>query len=134
MTLPTQVFTVTRADLVRYADASGDHNPIHIDPAAAAQSPFGTTIAHGYLTLSLVVPLMAQYFEVTDVGTAVNYGLDKLRFPAPVPVGSRIRTSSVINEVAEIKGGVQVHVQTTFEVEGGTKPAVVAQMLLRYYA
>ena len=131
---PSSWRTITQADVQQFADLTGDHNPIHIDPAAAASSPFGTTIAHGYLTLSLVVPLMAEYFEVTDVGTAVNYGLDKLRFPAPVPVGSRIRTSSVISNVTDIKGGVQVHVQTTFEVEGGTKPAVVAQMLLRYYA
>ena len=93
-----------------------------------------TTIAHGYLTLSLVVPLMAEVFEVTDLGTGVNYGVDRLRFPTPVPVGSRIRVSVKLAEASDIPGGVQGKFEVSFEVEGLVKPALVMMMVLRFYA
>jgi acyl dehydratase len=126
--------TISQDDVNTFADLTGDHNPIHIDAAAAARSPFGTTIVHGYLTVSLVVPLMAEVFEVTDLGTGINYGLDKLRFPAPVPVGSRIRASVRLTEATEVAGGVQAKFDVTFEVEGQAKPACVMTMVVRYYA
>jgi len=126
--------TITQEDVNRFADLTGDHNPIHINAEVAARSPFGTTIVHGYLTVSLVVPLMAEVFEVTDLGTGVNYGLDKLRFPAPVPVGSRIRVSVKLSEASEVPGGVQAKFDVTFEVEGQAKPACVMTMVVRYYA
>lgn len=126
--------TITQEQVSQFADLTGDHNPIHIDPIAAAQSPFGTTIVHGYFTLALVVPLMAEVIEVTDLGTGVNYGLDKLRFPAPVPVGSRIRVSVRLAEATEVAGGVQAKFDVAFEVEGQTKPACVMVMVVRYYA
>jgi acyl dehydratase len=126
--------TITQDQVNRFAELTGDHNPIHTDPDVAARSPFGTTIAHGYLTLSLVVPLMAEVFEVTDLGTGVNYGLDRLRFPAPVPVGSRIRVAVKLAEATDIGGGIQGKFDVTFEVEGQTKPACVMTMILRFYA
>lgn len=131
---PSSWRTITQEQVNQFADLTGDHNPIHVDPEVAKASPFGGTIVHGYFTLSLVVPMMDEYFEVTDMGTGVNYGIDKLRFPAPVLVGSRVRTSSVITEVTEVPGGVQVHTTTTFEVEGGKKPVAVSAMVVRYYA
>lgn len=130
---PSSWFQVTQADVNAYAEVSRDHNPIHVDPEAAARSPFGQTVAHGYLTLSLVVPLMAEVFEVTDMGTGMNYGLDKLRFPAPVPVDGRIRLRGQILETTPLESGHQIKVRATFDVEGSTKPACVAEMLLRYY-
>lgn len=126
--------TITQEQVAQFADLTGDHNPIHIDPEVAAKSPFGTTIVHGYFTLSLVVPLMAEVIEVTDLGTGVNYGLDKLRFPAPVPVGSRIRVSVKLAEVTEVSGGAQAKFDVAFEVEGQAKPACVMVMVVRYYA
>jgi acyl dehydratase len=101
---PSSWFQVTQDDVDAYAQVSRDHNPIHVDPAAAARSPFGRTVAHGYLTLSLVVPLMAEVFEVTDMGTGMNYGLDRLRFPAPVPVGARIRLRGEVLDTAPPRG------------------------------
>lgn len=124
---------LTQADVSAYANVSGDHNPIHVDPAVAAQSPFGQTVAHGYLTLSRVVPLMAEVFTVTDVKTGMNYGLNYLRFPAPVPVESRIRLSGTLQKVEEIAGGYQLIVEVIFEVEDNLKPACVAEFVLRYY-
>jgi len=130
---PSSWHTITQSEVDRFADLSGDRNPIHIDPIAAAATPFGTTIAHGFLTLSLVAPLMAEVFEVTGVGTGINYGLNKLRFPAPVPVGSRVRVTGVVESVTEVAGGYQVEPTVSFEIEGGTKPVCVAEMVLRYY-
>ncbi|HRO30720.1 MULTISPECIES: MaoC family dehydratase [Micrococcaceae] len=131
---PSSWFRVTQDDVDAYAQVSRDHNPIHVDPEAAARSPFGRTVAHGYLTLSLVVPLMAEVFEVTDMGTGMNYGLDRLRFPAPVPVGSTIRLRGEVLGTVPLAAGQQVTVRVTFEVEGSAKPACVADLLLRYYA
>jgi len=131
---PSSWRTVTQEEVNRFADLTGDHNPVHLDPEFAAKTPFGGTIVHGYFTLSLVVPLMAEILEVTGVGTGVNYGLDRLRFPAPVLVGQKIRVSSRLAEVTEVPGGLQAVFENTFEAEGTAKPVAVATMIVRYYA
>ncbi|UUT36222.1 MaoC family dehydratase [Microbacterium elymi] len=112
---------------------SGDDNPIHVDADFAAATPFGTRIVHGLLTLSLVVPLMREVFTITEVGMGINYGLNRVRFPSPVPVGSRIRVTGEVSNVTEVAGGWQIEVPITFEIEGGAKPACVAELVLRYY-
>ena len=120
-----------RIDL--FADATGDHQWIHVDPDRAAQGPFGSTIAHGYLTLSLVNLFLPQVVEVRGISMGVNYGSNKLRFPAPVPVGSRIRGSAVLVEAEEVKGGaIQAVVRVTVEVEGSERPACVVDTISRY--
>jgi acyl dehydratase len=122
-------------DLVdRFADVTDDHNYIHVDVERAKQSPFGGTIAHGFLTLSLLAPVTQTLLKVTDASMGVNYGLDRVRFPAPLPVGARWRGSAEIVEVKELEGGLQVKVLATVEVEGSQKPAVAAENLLRVYA
>jgi len=130
---PSSWRTITQEEVAAFAELSGDRNPIHLDPEFAKATPFGGTIVHGYLTLSLVVPMMAEVFEVTGVGVGINYGLDRLRFPAPVPVGSRVRVVGEVLSVEEVAGGFQVAPRVTFEIEGGAKPACVADMVLRYY-
>jgi acyl dehydratase len=120
-----------RIDL--FADATGDHQWIHVDPEKAAAGPFGTTIAHGYLTLSLLPLLVPQVMKVEGAQMGVNYGTNKVRFPAPVPVGSRLRATAVLKEVAEAGGGVQVTAAVTVEHEGGDKPVCVAESVSRYY-
>ena len=130
---PSSWRAISQAEVSAYADLAGDHNPVHLDEEFARGTPFGGTIVHGYLTLSLVVPLMAEVFEVTGASVGINYGLDRLRFPAPVPVGSRVRVRGEVLEVDEIPGGYQVHPRVTFEIEGAPKPACVADMVLRYY-
>ncbi|WP_277207577.1 MaoC family dehydratase [Isoptericola croceus] len=130
---PSAWRTITQEEVNDFADLTGDHNPIHLDPEVAAQTPFGGTIVHGYLTLSLVVPLMAEILEVTGVTTGINYGLDRLRFPAPVRVGARIRVLSTLREVTEAPGGYQAVFENTFEVEDQAKPGAVALMIVRYY-
>jgi len=131
---PSSWRVVTQEEVNKFADLSGDHNPIHLDQDFASKTPFKGTIVHGYFTLSLIVPLMAEIFEVTEFGTGINYGLDKLRFPAPVPVGSRIRVRGKIADVVEVAGnGYQIHADMTFEVEGSEKPAAALAMLVRYY-
>ena len=125
---------VTQEMIDRFADLTGDHNWIHVDTERAATGPFGKTIAHGYLTLSLVPPLLGELLEVQGITMPINYGIDRLRFPSPVPVGSRIRVGGEVAEANEVAGGVQVKLALTFEVEGGTKPACVAEILLRFYA
>ena len=131
---PSSWRTITQDEVDRFADLTGDHNPIHLDPGYAAGTPFGGTIVHGYLTLALVVPLMAEVVEVTGVATGINYGLDRLRFPAPVRVGSRIRVTSTLTAVTEVPGGYQAVFENTFEAEGQAKPAAVAVMVVRYYS
>lgn len=121
-----------RIDL--FAEATGDHQWIHVDPEKAAGGPFGTTIAHGYLTLSLLPALLPQLVSVEGVKMAVNYGVNKVRFPAPVPVGSRLRASARFTEVAEAGGGVQVTTAVTIEREGGDKPVCIAEWVTRAYA
>lgn len=125
---------VTQQQINTFADATDDHQWIHTDPVRAAEGPFGAPIAHGFLTLSLAIPFWTELLDVTGVATKVNYGLDKVRFPAPVKVGSRIRMSATIATVTEIPGGVQIGVDQAIEIEGGTKPAVVAHGLYRFYA
>ncbi|MCZ4096637.1 MaoC family dehydratase [Streptomyces sp. SID13666] len=120
-----------RIDL--FAEATGDHQWIHVDPEKAAQGPFGTTIAHGYLTLSLIPSLTPDLFRVEGVKMGVNYGVNKVRFPAPVPVGSRLRATAQIAEVTEVGGGVQLVTKVTIEREGGDKPVCVAETVARFY-
>jgi acyl dehydratase len=130
---PSDWREITQEEVDLYARVSGDDNPIHIDEEFAASTPFGTRIAHGLLTLSLVVPHMRQIFQIRDVGMGINYGLNKVRFPAPVPVGSRVRVHGSIKSVTDIGGGWQVEVPVIFEIEGSDKPACAAELVLRYY-
>ena len=123
---------VDQARINTFADATDDHQWIHVDPERAKDGPFGATIAHGYLTLSLLIPMWADILEVRDVTTKVNYGLNKVRFPSPVPSGSKIRAKATLAAVEPIPGGVQLTVDTVVERQGGGKPACVAQLVLRY--
>jgi len=117
-----------------FADATDDHQWIHVDVGRArAESPFGGPIAHGYLTLSLLIPMWSRLLTVTDARLAVNYGLNKVRFPAPVPVGSKIRLAATLAEVVEIKAGYQVTVAAVTELEGADKPVCVAEPVFRFY-
>ncbi|MFE6622596.1 MaoC family dehydratase [Streptomyces sp. NPDC008086] len=125
---------ITQDRINTFADATGDHQWIHVDPEKAAEGPFGAPIAHGYLTLSLFIPLFTELLDVQGVTTKVNYGLNKVRFPAPVKVGSRIRLVGKLAEVEEVPGGVQITVDGTIEIEGGSKPAAVLRSLSRFYA
>ncbi|MBA2418496.1 MAG: MaoC family dehydratase [Nocardioidaceae bacterium] len=113
-----------------FADATGDHQWIHVDPEKAAGGPFGTTIAHGYLTLSMVPLLGAQVFAFAGEGAKINYGLNKVRFPAPVPVDSRVRARVQLAEVTEIPSGQQVILRYAIEIDGGKKPACVAETVV----
>jgi acyl dehydratase len=117
----------------RFADATGDHQWIHVDIERAKAGPFGTTIAHGYMTLSLVPIFVFQLLKVEGAKLVVNYGLNKARFPAPVPVDSRVRMGGEIAAVEQVSGGLQVTLACTFEIEGQTKPACVAEIVFRYY-
>ncbi|MBY4212471.1 MaoC family dehydratase [Rhodococcus fascians] len=116
-----------------FADATGDHQWIHVDPRRAAEGPYGKPIAHGYLSLSLIGPLFAQVLEVTHASMVVNYGLDRVRFPSPLLVDSRVRLASKIVSASAVTGGVQVVVRATLECEGGTKPICVADAVFRYF-
>jgi acyl dehydratase len=124
---------MTQDEVDRFAALTGDHNFIHVDPERAAQTPFGGTIAHGFFGLSLVA-VAAQQVEVTDAATSINYGLDKVRFPAPLPVGARWRAGAEISEVTEIRGGMQAKVRATVEVRDAERPAVVAECIVRFYS
>ncbi|WP_436772521.1 MaoC family dehydratase [Yinghuangia sp. YIM S09857] len=117
-----------------FAEATDDHQWIHVDVDRAKDGPFGGTIAHGYLTLSLLVPLWSSLLEVRDVATKVNYGLDKVRFPAPLPAGSRVRASATVAELRDLPNGVQLTIDAVVEREGGGKPVCVARPVFRYYA
>jgi acyl dehydratase len=130
----TDWLEITQDRVNTFADATGDHQWIHTDPERAASGPFGGPIAHGFLTLSLAVTFWTELFDLEGVGTKVNYGLEKVRFISPVKVGARVRMTAVIAEVTEIPGGYQFTVDQTIEIEGGTKPAVVARGLYRFYA
>lgn len=130
----TEWFEITQDRVNLFADATDDHQWIHVDPARAAEGPFGGPIAHGFLTLSLTVKFWSELFDVTGVTTRVNYGLDKVRFVSPVPVGARVRMTAVIDEVTEVRGGYQFAVDQTIEIEGAEKPAAVARGLYRFYA
>ncbi|WP_324275464.1 MaoC family dehydratase [Blastococcus brunescens] len=125
---------ITQERVNLFAEATGDHQWIHVDvDRATKESPFGGPIAHGYLTLSLLPMLVPQIVEITGFRMGVNYGTEKVRFPAPVPVGSRVRASAVMDEAKPIDGGVQMLVTVTIEIEGGSKPAMVATSVTRRY-
>lgn len=116
-----------------FADATGDHQWIHVDPGKAGNGPFGATIAHGYLTLSLANLFLPELMEVRSVSMGVNYGCDRVRFPAPVPVGSRLRGVGEVISAGEVKGGVQVVVRITVEIEGSERPACVVDTISRFF-
>jgi acyl dehydratase len=116
-----------------FAEATGDHQWIHVDAERAADGPFGTTIAHGFLTLSLLPMIGSQIYRVDNAAMTINYGLNKVRFTSPVPVGSRVRGSIELLDVEDVSGGVQVTNKVTLEIEGSQRPALVAESLLRYY-
>jgi acyl dehydratase len=125
---------ITQEMVNTFAEATGDHQWIHVDvERATRESPFGGPIAHGYLTLSLTPLFLPQLIDITGFSMGVNYGTEKVRFPSPVPVGSKLRAGAVVDEVTEIAGGVQLQVTLTFMVDGGTKPACVATIVVRHY-
>jgi acyl dehydratase len=131
----TDWFEMSQQRVNTFADATDDHQWIHVDRERAAAGPFGGTIVHGYLTLSMVIPFMSDLLEIRGVSMGINYGLNRVRFPAPVPVGSKIRLAATLGAVEDAGvNAVQATVDMTIEVEGGTKPACVAQGLYRYYA
>ena len=125
--------TVDQERIDLFADATGDHQWIHIDPARAAAGPFGATVAHGFLTLSLLPIFSATAFTVDDVRMGINYGLDRVRFPTPVPVGSQLRGRFVLKSFEPLEGGAQMTVEVTMEIQGGTKPACVALSVSRRF-
>jgi acyl dehydratase len=124
---------VTQEAIDDFADVTGDHQWIHVDVERAKETPFGGTIAHGYYTLALAPMFTEQVMSLEGFAFAVNYGLNKVRFPAPVPVGSRVRATVKLAALEEIPGGAQIMLELTFEVEGAEKPACVAQTLARVY-
>ena len=128
---PTEWFVVDQARIDEFARATDDPQWIHVDPVRAAEGPFGTTIAHGYLTLSLCVPLMSQTLNLTGYRMGINYGVNRVRFPAPLPSGSRIRGRFTVQSVDEVEGGEQGVVLATIEREGGDKPVCVAELVTR---
>lgn len=130
----TEWLTVDQARIDTFADATGDHQWIHTDPERAATGPFGGTIAHGLLTLSLLPVLTHQLYRVDNVKMAVNYGFDKVRFAEPVPAGARVRATSTLTSVSPVKGGMQATMTTTIEVEGSAKPACIAESIARFVA
>lgn len=130
----TEYREITQERIDRFAQAADDDQWIHTDLERAKDGPFGTTIAHGFLTLSLVIPFWGELFDVEGVSSKVNYGLDRVRFTAPVPVGSRIRMGSVIDKVEEVKGGYQITTTNTVEIEGSERPALIATFIARFYA
>ena len=130
---PSDWVTIAQHDVDLFAEATGDHQWIHVDPEKAADGPFGGTIAHGYLTLSLLPRFFRQMYEVKGVRLAINYGLNKVRFPAPVPVGANVRACTVLVDVHDLGGGtVQATFFTTLEIQGSSKPACVAESIIRY--
>ena len=124
---------VTQEQVNQFADATGDHQWIHVDPERAKDGPFGRTIAHGYLTISLAPLFMKDILQVKGMAMGLNYGINKLRFPSPVPVGSKLRAGAQVASVEDVTGGVQVTLDLTFEIDGQEKPACVAQCVYRYY-
>jgi acyl dehydratase len=126
---PSRWLEVTQERIDAFADATDDHQSIHVDPDLAAQGPFGTRVAHGYLTLSLLIPLWNDAYQHDGIG--INYGLNRLRFPAPVPSGSRVRASFRVEALDQVPGGVQATIAATVECEGQEKPVCVAELVLR---
>jgi acyl dehydratase len=126
--------TVTQEEVNLFADATGDHQWIHVDPERAKAGPFGGPIAHGYLTLSLIPVLLGGVMKVDGVAMGVNYGTNKVRFTSPVPVGSQIRAGATLAAVEPVSGGVQVALDVIVEVKDAPKPSCVAQVVFRYYS
>jgi len=124
---------IDQSRINQFADATGDHQWIHVDPVRAADGPYGKTIAHGYLTLSLANLFLPQIMRVENTSMGVNYGCDRVRFPAAVPVGSRVRGRGEVVSAEEVKGGVQVVVRMTIEVEGSDRPACVIDTISRFF-
>ena len=130
---PTAWVTISEEMVNRFADVTHDHQWIHVDPEKAKDGPFGKCIAHGYLTLSLVNMFLPQIIDVQGVSMGVNYGCEKIRFPSPVPVGSKVRGVGEIIDVQEVKGGVQSVLRVTVEIEGSDRPACVVDTISRYF-
>ena len=124
---------ITQEQVNQFADATGDHQWIHVDPARARSGPFGATIAHGLFTLSLAPAFVYELLDIGSVSSGVNYGYDKVRFPAPLPTGSRVRLRLSLTDAAEVPGGHQLALTQTFDAEGQDKPVCVAHSLLRVY-
>ena len=124
-------FEVTQERVNAFADATEDHQWIHVDPERAAQGPFGGTIAHGYLTLALMIPMWSEVLTVRQRRMGINYGLNRVRFPSPVRVGQKIRLSATLAAVEDVPGGVQATVDCVVEADGSDKPACVAQAVFR---
>ena len=131
---PTEWLLIEQDRVDGFADVTGDHQWIHVDVERAKQGPFGAPIAHGFLTLSLLPKFFGEAVQVQEVRMGVNYGLNKVRFPAPVPVGSRLRAHLTLAEATPIDGGLQIQWLVTVEREGGDKPVCVAESLARLYA
>jgi len=131
---PSSWIEIPQETIDAFAATTGDRQWIHVEPERAAQGPFGSTIAHGYLTLSLLPAMSYEVLPHQDAGMGVNYGLNRVRFPAPVPVGSRVRGSFRVDSVEEAEWGHQAQLTATVEREGGEKPVCVAEVIFRYYA
>ena len=125
--------TITQERINQFAEATGDHQWIHVDPVRAKGGPFGACIAHGYLTLSLVNLFLPQIVEVRGIRMGVNYGVDKVRFPTPVRVGARIRGGGELINVEEVKGGVQATIRVTVDIEGSERPGCVVDTISRFF-
>ena len=124
---------IPQSDINLFAEATHDKQWIHVDVERARTGPFKGPIAHGYLTLSLLIPLWSQILTIENLGMAVNYGLNKVRFPAPVPAGSRVRLTATLASAEEVSGGIQASIDSVMQLEGAGKPACIAQMVHRYY-
>lgn len=131
---PSEWLEVTQERIDTFGNATDDHQWIHVDPERAKGGPFGAPIAHGFLTLSLLIPLWSSIFDVEGVTTKVNYGLDRVRFTSPVVVGARVRLRATLSQVTEIPGGVQLATSGIIEIEGQERPAVVVEFLARFYS
>ena len=130
----TEWIEITQDRIDQFAEATGDHQWIHVDPEKAAAGPFGATIAHGYLTLALTNLFLPDLIVVENVSMGVNYGVNRVRFPSPVVVGSRVRGTGVVTEVTEVPGGVQAVITVTVEIEGADKPACIVESISRFLA
>ena len=130
----TEWMEITQERIDQFADATGDHQWIHVDPEKAAEGPFGATIAHGYLTLALTNLFLPDLIVVENISMGVNYGVNKVRFPSPVVVGSRVRGTGVVSEVTEVSGGAQAVITVTVEIEGADKPACIVESISRFLA
>jgi acyl dehydratase len=130
---PTDWIEITQSSVADFADATGDHQWIHVDPEKAKSGPFGTTIAHGFLTLSMIPTFLPQIFDLSGFSMAINYGLDRVRFITPVPVGSRLRATAEIADVKELTDAVQLTFVVTIQAEDAEKPSCVATFIARQY-